>query len=213
MAGLVPAIPMRWAQCLPERGPRDKPGGDNDRGRRQRSAVKSAMAKPLTFQFTDDGAVPNNALPVVVYERALDLGRSGDPAAALEALFRSNGWGRDMWRNGVYTFVHYHSMIHEVVGVARGYGRIQLGGEQGRVFELTSGDVAVLPAGTGHQKLDTSGDFLVVGGYPPEGTYTLCRGDNPAERDKALQTIPRVPLPKSDPVLGTSGGLTDLWTR
>ncbi|MGN6572354.1 MAG: hypothetical protein ACTHLO_13160 [Pseudolabrys sp.] len=171
------------------------------------------MAKPLTYQFTDDGVVPNNALPVIVYEKALNLSRSGDPAAAIEALFRSNGWGRDMWRNGVYPFVHYHSMLHEALGIARGHGRIQLGGDQGQVFELKPGDVAVLPAGTGHQKLSASDDFLVIGGYPPEGTYDLCRGDKPAERDKALQTIPRVPLPKSDPVLGTSGGLTDLWTR
>jgi hypothetical protein len=26
MAGLVPAIPSRWAQCSPERDRRDKPG-------------------------------------------------------------------------------------------------------------------------------------------------------------------------------------------
>jgi uncharacterized protein YjlB len=157
--------------------------------------------------------VPNNALPAVLYEGALDLSHSRDPAAAIEALFRSNGWGRDMWRDGVFPFVHYHSMIHEALGIARGHARIQLGGHRGQVFNLKAGDIAVLPAGTGHQKLSATDDFLVVGGYPPEGTYNLCRGDNPAERDKALQTIPRVPLPSSDPVLGTSAGLTDLWTR
>jgi len=171
------------------------------------------MAKPLTFQFSDDGAVPNSALPVILYEGALHLDRARDPAAAIEALFRSNGWGRDMWRNGVYPFVHYHSMVHEALGIARGHGRIRFGGDQGQVFDLKPGDVAILPAGTGHQKLSASDDFLVIGGYPPEGTYDLRRGDNPAERDKALETIPRVPLPKSDPVLGTSGGLTELWTR
>ena len=169
--------------------------------------------KPLTFDFADDGVVPNNALPVVVFEGALDLAHTGEPAAAIEALFRSNGWGRDMWRNGVFPFVHYHAMIHEALGVARGHGRVQLGGHQGQVFNFKAGDVAILPAGTGHQKLMASDDFLIVGGYPPEGTYNLCRGDNPAERDKALRTIPRVPLPLNDPVLGTSGGLTDLWTR
>jgi uncharacterized protein YjlB len=171
------------------------------------------MSKPLTYQFSDDGIVPNNALPIIVYEGALSLSNSRDPAAAIEALFRSNGWGRDMWRNGVYPFVHYHSMVHEALGIARGHGRVQLGGHQGQIFNLTVGDVVILPAGTGHQKLFASDDFLVVGGYPPEGTYDLCRGDNPAERDKALQTIPHVPLPQSDPVLGTSGGLTDLWIR
>ena len=104
-------------------------------------------------------------------------------------------------------------MIHEVLGIARGHGRMQLGGHKGQIVDLKAGDVAILPAGTGHQRLFASDDFLVVGGYPPEGTYNLCRGDNPAERDKALTTIPRVPLPASDPVLGADGGLTDLWTR
>jgi uncharacterized protein YjlB len=169
--------------------------------------------KPLIFTFADDGLVPNNVLPVVVYESAVDLSRSRDPAAAIEALFRANGWGRSMWRDGVYPFVHYHSMTHETLGIARGAGRIRLGGDGGRAFDLKAGDVAVLPAGTGHQRLSASDDFLVVGAYPPEGTYDLCRGDNPAERDKALASIPRVPLPRSDPVLGASGGLIDVWTR
>lgn len=169
--------------------------------------------KPLTFRFSDDGKVPNNTLPVLVYEGALDLTDAADPAAEIERLFETNGWGRDMWRDGVYPFVHYHSMIHEALGIARGHARIQLGGHQGQVFDLKAGDVAILPAGTGHQRLSGTDDFLVVGGYPPEGTYNLCRGDNPAERDKALQVIPRVPLPSSDPVLGKDGGLPDIWTR
>ena len=53
----------------------------------------------------------------------------------------------------------------------------------------------MLPAGTGHQRLSGSADLLVIGAYPPEGTYNLCRGDNPADRDKALTTIPNVPVP------------------
>lgn len=169
--------------------------------------------KPLTFLFQDDGTVPNSALPVLVYENALDLADSRDPAAEIERLFTANGWSRDMWRNGVYPFVHYHSMIHEALGIARGRARIQLGGHRGQIFDLKAGDVAVLPAGTGHQRLSKTDDFLVVGAYPPEGIYNLCRGDNPAERDKALQTIPRVPLPEADPVLGKAGGLAEFWTR
>lgn len=168
---------------------------------------------PLTFIFADDGSIPNNPLPMLFYRRGIDLSGSIEPEEIVERAFTANGWGRDMWRNGVYPFVHYHATTHEALGIARGHGRIQLGGDQGQVFDLKPGDIAVLPAGTGHQKLSASDDFLVVGGYPPEGAYDLCRGDNPAERDKAMQTIPRVPLPKTDPVLGTSGGLTDLWTR
>ena len=105
----------------------------------------------------------------------------------------------------------YHAMIHEVLGIARGTARVQLGGPSGETFDFAAGDVAVLPAGTGHQRLSGSADLLVIGAYPPEGTYNLCRGDNPADRDKALMTIPNVPVPASDPVLGKNGPLAKLW--
>jgi len=168
--------------------------------------------KPLTFLFKDDGMVPNNpALPALVYKAAIDLGN--DPARAIESLFAQNGWGRGQWRNGIYTFVHYHSMIHEALGIARGTARVQLGGPGGETLDFAPGDVAVLPAGTGHQRLSGSADLLVIGAYPPEGTYDLCRGDTPADRDKSLTTIPNVPLPQSDPVLGKDGGLAKLWRR
>ena len=169
---------------------------------------------PLTLIFGDDGKVPNNpALPALVYQRALDLAAKNDPAAEIERLFRVNGWGRDLWRNGIYPFVHYHSMIHETLGIARGHARVQLGGHNGEVFELEAGDVVVLPAGTGHQRLSSSDDLLVIGAYPPDGTYNLCRGDNPADHGKALTTIAKVPLPDSDPVLGKDGPLPKLWRR
>ena len=70
---------------------------------------------PLTFRFKDDGAVPNNpALPALLYKAAVGLG--GDPASELERLFAHNGWGHGQWRDGIYPFTHYHSMIHEVLG-------------------------------------------------------------------------------------------------
>jgi uncharacterized protein YjlB len=172
------------------------------------------MAAPLTFTFKDDGKVPNNpALPVIVYREALDFSKAADPAAVIEKTLQANGWGRDTWRNGIYRFVHYHAEIHEALGIARGHARVQLGGLQGETFELKAGDIIVLPAGTGHQKLMGSDDFLVVGGYPPDGAYNLCRGDNPAERDKALMSIPNVPLPATDPLTGKDGALTKLWQR
>ena len=78
-------------------------------------------------------------------------------------------------------------------------------------IELQAGDIAVLPAGTGHQRLFGSNDFSVIGGYPPEGIYNLCRGSNPADRDMALTTLSKVPLPQSDPVHGKNGPLTEMW--
>jgi uncharacterized protein YjlB len=51
---------------------------------------------------------------------------------------------------------------------------------------------------------------MVVGAYPPEGEYDLCRTGK-AARKKALETIPEVPLPKKDPVFGAKGPLKRLW--
>jgi uncharacterized protein YjlB len=169
-------------------------------------------AQPLTFSFKDDGKVPNNpVLPMLVYKKALDLGTN--PESAIEKLFAKNGWGRGQWRNGIFPYPHYHSMIHEALGIARGRARVRFGGAQGEELDVEAGDVAVLPAGTGHQRLSGSDDLLVIGAYPPEGTYNLCRADNPADREAALLTIPKVPVPDSDPVAGNGGPLTKLWRR
>jgi uncharacterized protein YjlB len=165
--------------------------------------------KPQTTRFKDDGDIPNNPLPFCFYRGVVDLGGSADPAAIFEQLFAANGWG-DSWRNGIYTYVHYHSRIHEVLGVSRGKARVRFGGSRGKVVEVKAGDVAVLPAGTGHQCLGASDDFLVVGAYPPSGTYDECRGA-PDEHARALQTIPRVALPRTDPVYGKGGALLELW--
>jgi uncharacterized protein YjlB len=156
--------------------------------------------------------IPNNpTLPLVIYREAIDLAGKRHPAAVIERIFKRNGWG-DMWRNGVYGFVHYHSAIHEALGVARGSARVQFGGERGRAFDLTAGDVAILPAGTGHRRLLASEDFLLVGAYPPEGEYDLCRS-SPGDRSRALISIPKVPLPETDPVYGAVGALRQLWQR
>jgi uncharacterized protein YjlB len=52
----------------------------------------------------------------------------------------------------------------------------------------------------------------VIGAYPPEGTYHLSKGSK-REHDAALKTIPKVPVPASDPVRGKSGGLVLLWKQ
>jgi uncharacterized protein YjlB len=168
-------------------------------------------AELLTFHFKDDGKAPNNpSLPVLVYRGAIDLADSADPESEIETMFAANDWSRNMWRDGIFPYLHYHSMIHEALGVARGTAVVRLGGNNGKVLEFCAGDVAVLPAGTGHQRLKGSHGFRVVGAYPPEGTYNLFRGST-SEHDEALTTIPSVPVPKSDPIAGAQGPLTKLW--
>jgi uncharacterized protein YjlB len=168
--------------------------------------------KPEVIMFADDGFVPNNPrLPFVIYRGAIDLIVMFKPVDAIECRFSDNGWGQ-FWRNGIYPYIHYHSMIHEGMGIARGKARVRFGGNKGREINLTAGDVAVLPAGTGHQCLSHSDNLMVIGAYPRTGHYDLCR-DNKADHDKAVLSIPQVPLPDSDPVFGKQGPLLRLWNN
>ena len=105
--------------------------------------------KPQTYRFKDDGIIPNHPRwPLVIYRGAVRLDEAFDPAALFEELFERNGWG-DTWRNGIYDYVHYHSRIHEVLGIARGHGKVQFGGLNGRTISLKGGDVAICLPGPG----------------------------------------------------------------
>jgi uncharacterized protein YjlB len=165
----------------------------------------------LTFMFADDGHVPNNpTLPLLLYRGAIDVAAARDPESAIEQIFMTNGWGHDLWRNGIFPYTHFHSTTHEVLGIARGSARVRFGGEHGEEIEVKAGDVAVLPAGTGHQRISSSADLRVIGGYPANGHYDFCRGGE-AEHDRSLPNIAQVPLPESDPLFGNDGPLLTLW--
>ena len=164
-------------------------------------------AEPLAIVFRDDGLVPNNVIPFLVYQGALKLDPK-QPEETIEHLFEANGWG-GTWRNGVYDFLHYHATVHEVLGVARGSARVRFGGDHGQELQISAGDVAILPAGTGHQCINTSCDFCVIGAYPPGATMEITRA-TPENHGKALKTIPKVALPPADPVTGKDGALMRL---
>lgn len=152
--------------------------------------------------------MPNNpSLPLMVYRGVLETGPGC--AAACEALFAANDW-RGAWRNGIYAHHHYHSTAHEVLGIAAGSVRVQLGGEGGTTVELRAGDVVVIPAGVAHKNEGASPDLLVVGAYPGGQSPDIC---SPAtqERGPALRNIGAVALPTCDPVYGKAGPLLQRW--
>ena len=166
-------------------------------------------SQPRQLLLPDKPKFPNNpVLPLMLYPGAF-LPFANDPAAHVEARVNTNGWPA-AWRNGVYSYHHYHSEAHEALGVYRGWAKVQFGGPNGPVIEVESGDAAVLPAGTAHKLIDASSDFAVVGAYPPGQHADMCYG-KPGERPGADERIAEVPIPSTDPVTGTGGGLLDAW--
>jgi len=170
--------------------------------------VTTKEPRVLTRLLKDAGTIPNSRLPVVIYQGALDLPKD-DPASAIEPLIHANQWGND-WRNGIFTYHHYHSTAHEALLVYSGSAKVQLGGESGVIETIGAGDVIIIPAGVGHKNLGASSDFHVVGAYPPQQNVDMNYG-KPGERPRADQNIARVALPATDPVFGKKGPLLDQW--
>jgi uncharacterized protein YjlB len=159
-----------------------------------------------SFFLKDTGDIPNNPdLPVIVYRGVFS------DSTDIETQFQQHNW-TGTWTGDVYNYHHYHTNTHEVLGVKAGMATVLIGGDGGERLELHQGDVIVLPAGTGHKKVESSPDFAVVGAYPNGKTPDLKKKD-PGVRAQALQQIRHVPLPETDPVYGESGPLLDKWVN
>ena len=72
----------------------------------------------------------------------------------------------------MYSFSHFHSSSHEVLGIASGKAKLCFGHEANpqRVEEvLEKGDVIIMPAGVSHRLLEDLSEglgFEMVGSYP-----------------------------------------------
>ncbi len=166
---------------------------------------EAGVGAPERMSLGANGWTPNNPkLPVLVWRGVFRGAVAGDAmATAVEREFGRNGWPAQ-WRNGVYSFHHYHSTAHEVLGIAGGEAQLVLGGEGGRALMVRAGDVLLLPTGTGHCRISASGDFLVVGAYPVGETWDICREAPTAE---VRERMGKVRYPEAGPV----GGVMRSW--
>ena len=164
--------------------------------------------KPEQYFVKDDGVFPNNSLPILYYPKALHLPKML-PALAIRKLFQKNNWGNN-WKQGIYTYHHYHSITHEVLGVCKGETLLMLGGEQGIILFIEKGDVLIIPAGVAHMNLGKEKDAICVGGYPNGENYDMNYG-NEGERPAADENINSISLPQTDPVFGKKGPLLEIW--
>lgn len=163
-----------------------------------------------SYLLDDDGTFPNSTLPVLHYKNVLDL-PALFPAAYIENLFKTNHW-MNSWKAGIFTFNHYHSTTHEVLGAYKGKTTLQLGGDKGVKVEFEKGDVLIIPAGVAHKNLGDEGDIACVGAYPEGKSYDMNYG-KPGERPLADDNIANLILPERDPVLGLKGGTVNYWHK
>lgn len=158
--------------------------------------------------LSDDGIFPNSHLPVLIYKNVLDFPLFFD-AAYITSLFEKNGW-TNSWKGGIFSYHHYHSNAHEVLGIYKGKTEVLLGGENGIEVSLERGDVIVIPAGVAHKNLGNEHAIACVGAYAGGAAYDICTGKT-GERPLADATLLTLPLPDRDPVLGLKGGIEKYW--
>lgn len=163
--------------------------------------------EPEKFFFKDDGKIPNNELPLLVYKNVFPE-RGEEGATRLEKRFNENNW-KNSWRNGVHDYHHYHSNTHEVLGVYSGKAMLQLGGEAGEKLQVAAGDIIIIPAGVGHKNLGSE-EFKILGAYPDGRDYDMNYGKE-GERPAADKNISKVPVPETDPFFGKNLGVPEIW--
>jgi len=160
----------------------------------------------ITYYFKNDGDIPNNILPVVIYKNALQHVENKD----FEFIFCQNGWSNN-WHDIILTEDHFHSNTHEVLGLKSGQSRLKLGGKNGEIVSVETGDVIVLPAGVGHYSVDNSLEYQFVGGYPNGADWNLKFSLKKEDALSVLAEIATIPLPEKDPVFGADGPLFEYW--
>jgi uncharacterized protein YjlB len=168
------------------------------------------MTPPILFHCSKNTQFPNSRLPVILYKEALQLPFLFK-AFYIKKLFARQEW-TNAWNSGVFTYSHYHSTSHEVLGFFRGNTTIQLGGESGHKIDVSKGDVLIIPAGVAHKNLGDEYQVRCIGAYPDGRNYDINTGQ-PGERPGTDHIISSLPLPGKDPLYGPGEGLPKIWAR
>ena len=156
-----------------------------------------------------NGNVPNNpTLPFLLYRDAWT--DELEPSRML-SHFANNGWGGG-WVNGVFPFHHYHAQSHEVLANSGPAITVLLGGPDGEIVEFRSRDILVIPAGGGHCLVGGGQASGIVGAYPTGQEDWDLKRNTPADYQLAMQQIPHVLLPATDPFTGSTQPLLDHWS-
>lgn len=165
---------------------------------------------PILLRCSDNGDFPGNRLPVIHYKQALRLplffkGRF------VKRLFAHHQWS-NAWKSGIFTYSHYHSTSHEVLGFISGRTSVLLGGSNGHTIEVEEGDVLIIPAGVAHKNLGSEYQVKCIGAYPDGRDYDINTGQR-GERPQTDYNIMALPLPTEDPIFGPHNGLPKIWAR
>lgn len=167
------------------------------------------QGSPIKIFCSDNGIFPNSHYPALLYKDILKL-RLLFSGSFVANLFDRNGWSNS-WRNGIFTFHHYHSITHEVMGFYGGHTRLMLGGDNGHKIEVSKGDVLIIPAGMAHKNIGEENQVQCVGAYPEGRNFDMNYG-RMYERPGTDRNIARVQVPGKHPVFGTVPELRALWS-
>jgi uncharacterized protein YjlB len=160
----------------------------------------------IPFYFENDGVIPNNKLPLLIYKNALQYLSDKN----FQYAFSKNNWTNN-WQDIVLDYDHFHSNTHEVLGLAKGIARLKIGGDNGEIVLVETGDVIIMPAGVGHYSLDNSLDYQFVGGYPNGAEWNSILSLKNEDSISIIEEILNIPIPDSDPIFGNKGPLFDFW--
>ncbi|MDB5192659.1 MAG: hypothetical protein JWQ96_2222 [Segetibacter sp.] len=167
-------------------------------------------AKLRIHNFSPDKGFPNNMkLPVLYYQNVLALNETSEQE--VKDLFEKNGWS-NFWTDSIKTEHHFHSNSHVAMAILKGNCMIQLGGEDGSIQKLTTGDVLLIPVGVAHKNVGESEDFLCLGAYPKGQDHDMKEGKM-EEKGEAEEEIAKVELPDFDPIFGDKGPVKEHWHK